>query len=84
MTTLEEPTRTATTEVVGHTDAVPVKSARGKQLFTDNRGLSSNRGDSVARVLIANGVPGTKMKPYKGKVTDADLDNMAAFVKSLR
>ncbi|MEM9346965.1 MAG: OmpA family protein [Planctomycetota bacterium] len=43
-------------QVVGHTDAVPVKSARGKQLFTDNRGLSSNRGDSVARVLITNGV----------------------------
>ncbi|MEM6855669.1 MAG: OmpA family protein [Planctomycetota bacterium] len=43
-------------QVVGHTDAVPVKSARGKQLYTDNRGLSSNRGDSVARVLIANGV----------------------------
>jgi chemotaxis protein MotB len=43
-------------QVVGHTDAVPVKSARGKQLYTDNLGLSSNRGDSVARVLIANGV----------------------------
>lgn len=43
-------------QVVGHTDAVPVKSARGKQLYGDNRGLSSNRGDSVARVLIANGV----------------------------
>ncbi|MEM9110528.1 MAG: OmpA family protein [Planctomycetota bacterium] len=43
-------------QVVGHTDAVPVKSARGKQLYKDNRGLSSNRGDSVARVLIANGV----------------------------
>ncbi|MEM6260063.1 MAG: OmpA family protein [Planctomycetota bacterium] len=43
-------------QVVGHTDAVPVKSARGKQLYKDNRGLSSNRGDSVARVLIASGV----------------------------
>ena len=43
-------------QVVGHTDAVPVKSAKGRQLYGDNRGLSSNRGDSVARVLIANGV----------------------------
>lgn len=43
-------------QVVGHTDAVPVKSARGKQLFGDNRGLSSNRGDAVARVLIASGI----------------------------
>lgn len=43
-------------QVVGHTDAVPVKSARGRQLFIDNRGLSSNRGDAVARVLVESGV----------------------------
>ncbi len=43
-------------QVIGHTDAVPVKSAQGRQLHIDNRGLSSNRGDAVARVLIANGV----------------------------
>ena len=43
-------------QVIGHTDGVPVTSARGRQLHIDNRGLSSNRGDSVARVLIANGV----------------------------
>lgn len=48
-------------QVVGHTDAVPVKSARGKQLYTDNLGLSSNRGDSVARVLIANGVRASRV-----------------------
>lgn len=48
-------------QVVGHTDAVPVSSAQGKQLYTDNRGLSSNRGDSVARVLIANGVKSTRV-----------------------
>ncbi|MEM7157686.1 MAG: cytochrome c [Myxococcota bacterium] len=44
----------------------------------------TGRSQSKIRAIIANGVPGTKMKPYKGKVTDADLDNMAAFVKSLR
>ena len=43
-------------QVVGHTDAVPVTSAQGRQLHIDNRGLSSNRGDAVARVLITNGV----------------------------
>lgn len=48
-------------QVVGHTDAVPVKSARGKELYGDNRGLSSNRGDSVARVLIANGVAASRV-----------------------
>lgn len=48
-------------QVVGHTDAVPVTSARGKQLFVDNRGLSSSRGDSVARVLIRNGVSASRV-----------------------
>ena len=43
-------------QVIGHTDAVPVTSAQGKQLHIDNRGLSSNRGDAVARVLIKSGV----------------------------
>lgn len=48
-------------QVVGHTDAVPVNSARGKQLFIDNLGLSSNRGDAVARVLIANGTKASRI-----------------------
>lgn len=48
-------------QVIGHTDAVPVKSARGKQLFIDNRGLSSNRGDAVARVLITDGVAASRI-----------------------
>lgn len=43
-------------QVIGHTDAVPVRSALGKQLHIDNRGLSSNRGDAVARVIIAKGI----------------------------
>jgi len=43
-------------QVIGHTDAVPVRSAAGKAQHIDNRGLSSNRGDAVARVLIQNGV----------------------------
>ena len=48
-------------QVIGHTDAVPVKSARGKQLFIDNRGLSSNRGDAVARVLVDNRVAASRI-----------------------
>lgn len=48
-------------QVIGHTDAVPVRSARGKQLFIDNRGLSSNRGDAVARVLIDNRVDASRI-----------------------
>ena len=63
-------------QVVGHTDAVPVKSARGKQLYTDNLGLSSNRGDSVARVLIANGVnPGRVMSGGRGETQPIEANN---------
>lgn len=48
-------------QVIGHTDAVPVKSARGRQLFIDNRGLSTNRGDAVARVLVENRVDASRI-----------------------
>lgn len=48
-------------QVVGHTDSVPVTSARGKQLHIDNRGLSSNRGDAVARVLQSSGVSANRL-----------------------
>lgn len=48
-------------QVIGHTDASPVRSAKGKQLHVDNRGLSSNRGDAVARILITNGVPAKRI-----------------------
>lgn len=48
-------------QVIGHTDAVPVKSATGRKLHIDNRGLSSNRGDAVARVLISKGVRASRV-----------------------
>ena len=47
--------------VIGHTDNVPVTSAQGRQLHIDNRGLSSNRGDAVARVLEASGVASVRV-----------------------
>lgn len=47
--------------VVGHTDSVPVTSAQGKQTHIDNRGLSSNRGDAVARVLTSSGVSDSRV-----------------------
>ncbi|MEZ4380615.1 MAG: c-type cytochrome [Nannocystaceae bacterium] len=39
---------------------------------------------SKVRQITAKGVSGTKMKGYEGKLSDDDLDNVAAFVKSLR
>jgi mono/diheme cytochrome c family protein len=44
----------------------------------------SGRSHASIRSITANGVPGTKMKPYQGKLTDKELDDVAAFVKSLR
>lgn len=72
-------------QVVGHTDAVPVKSARGKQLYTDNLGLSSNRGDSVARVLIANGVnAGRVMSGGRGATQPIEANNAKGQSKANR
>jgi mono/diheme cytochrome c family protein len=46
--------------------------------------VGSGRSHAKIRSITANGVPGTKMKPYKGKLTDKELDDVAAFVKALR
>lgn len=45
-------------------------------------GLGRSHGS--IRSITANGVPGTKMKPYEGKLTPKELDDVAAFVKALR
>ena len=72
-------------QVVGHTDAVPVKSARGRQLYTDNLGLSSNRGDSVARVLIASGVnAGRVMSGGRGATQPIEANNAKGQSKANR
>ena len=44
----------------------------------------SGRSHASIRSITANGVPGTKMKPYEGKLTPQELDDVAAFVKALR
>ncbi len=44
----------------------------------------SGRSHAQIRSITAKGVPGTKMKPYQGKLTDKELDDVAAFVKALR
>jgi mono/diheme cytochrome c family protein len=44
----------------------------------------SSRSHAALRAIVKNGVPGTKMKAYDGKLTDKELDDVAAFVKSLR
>lgn len=44
----------------------------------------SGRSHAQIRSITAKGVPGTKMKPYEGKLTDKELDDVSAFVKALR
>jgi mono/diheme cytochrome c family protein len=44
----------------------------------------SGRSHGSIRSITANGVPGTKMKPYEGKLTPKELDDVAAYVKALR
>lgn len=44
----------------------------------------SGRSHASIRSITANGVPGTKMKPYEGKLTPKELDDVAAYVKALR
>ncbi|MEX1364888.1 MAG: c-type cytochrome [Nannocystaceae bacterium] len=45
--------------------------------------VNTGRSRAKIKAITANGVPGTKMKPYKGKLTDQELENVAAFVKGL-
>jgi len=45
--------------------------------------LRSGRSHGKIRSITANGVPGTKMKPYKGKLSAKELDDVAAFVRGL-
>jgi mono/diheme cytochrome c family protein len=44
----------------------------------------SGRSHASIRSITANGVPGTKMKPYEGKLSPKELDDVAAYVKALR
>ncbi|MCB9718630.1 MAG: c-type cytochrome [Myxococcales bacterium] len=43
----------------------------------------TGRSRAKIKAITANGVPGTKMKPYEGKLSDQELENVAAFVKGL-
>ncbi|MCA9706437.1 MAG: cytochrome c [Myxococcales bacterium] len=43
----------------------------------------SGRSHGSIRSITANGVPGTKMKPYGDKLSAKELDDVAAFVRSL-
>ncbi|MBL7139514.1 MAG: OmpA family protein [Planctomycetes bacterium] len=56
-----------TSEIVGHTDSVPVGKAATKALLQglgksqNNQGLSEARAEAVAEILVAAGVPATRI-----------------------
>lgn len=61
---------------------------KGDTMFGSKIGIVSlnrtRRSHAKIRSFTANGVPGTKMKPYEGKLSDEELDDVASFVKTLR
>lgn len=60
--------------VVGHTDSVPISSAR----FPSNWELSSARAGSVVRYLQANGVDGRRLRAVGYADTQPLADNASA------
>jgi len=61
---------------------------KGDTMFGSKIGIVSlhrtRRNHAKIRSITANGVSGTKMKGYEGKLSDKELDDVAAFVKTLR
>jgi cytochrome c6 len=40
--------------------------------------------DAFIRDVIANGIPETKMKAFKDKLTDEEIDAMIAYIRALK
>ena len=63
-------------------------SAVFRSIFGSKIGIVSinrtRKSHAQVKSITANGVAGTKMKGYEGKLSDTELDDVAAFVKSLR
>ncbi|MCA9637473.1 MAG: c-type cytochrome, partial [Myxococcales bacterium] len=61
---------------------------KGDTIFGSKIGIVSinrtRKSHAQVKSITANGVAGTKMKGYEGKLSDTELDDVAAFVKSLR
>ncbi len=59
------------------------QTAYGKKLGVPDLSASSLSSAALRRVIL-DGRPGTKMRPFRGKIEGADLDAVVAFVRSLR
>ena len=69
-------------------DENQVFAGKGDTIFGSKIGIVSinrtRKSHAQVKSITANGVAGTKMKGYEGKLSDTELDDVAAFVKSLR
>jgi type VI secretion system protein ImpK len=58
--------------VVGHTDSIPVSATNP---FVNNQGLSEARAQTIARILIASGVPADRIKAVGRAAADPVATN---------
>ena len=63
-----------TVRIVGHTDNIPIQSAR----FKDNQALSEGRADAVKAALVAAGLPATRIVTTGAGDTDPVQSNADA------
>jgi mono/diheme cytochrome c family protein/rhodanese-related sulfurtransferase len=56
---------------------------RGEAIALANPAFQAVATDAFIRYAVANGRPGTKMAPFAGALTDAELDSVARYVRQL-
>lgn len=56
---------------------------RGEAVSLANPQFQAVASDGFVRYAIANGRPGTKMEAFAGKLTDAEIDGVVSYVRSL-
>jgi len=56
---------------------------RGEAISLANPQLLATASDEFLRYAVARGRPGTKMEPFAGKLTDAELDSVVRYVRRL-
>lgn len=59
------------------------RKTRGEGVSLGNRQFLRAATDAFVRYAVVNGRPGTKMVGFAGQLTDAQIDNVVAYVRSL-
>lgn len=58
-------------------------SRRGEAIALVNPQFRATASDEFVRYAVANGRPGTKMAPFTGALTDAELDSVTRYVRQM-